>query len=168
MHLPVAVRFDVVGPKGPEDFLTLAEVPLEETWAGMTAALELGLTRHIGVSNYNLERLRAHAGLASPPEVIQVELHPYLQQQALVDGEIGDLSHRDAKSAADGFGHRSVRYIMKQLMGHAITPSVSGMRSGGTPAFSATVAAPLAAPPASMKNNPIMANRVSVASRPSM
>lgn len=86
VHWPVAVRFDVVGPKGPEDFLSLEEVPLEETWAGMTAALELGLTRHIGVSNYNLERLRAHAGFASPPEVIQVELHPYLQQQALVDG----------------------------------------------------------------------------------
>ena len=86
VHWPVAVRFDVVGPSGPEDFLSLDEVPLEETWAGMTAALELGLTRHIGVSNYSLERLRSHAQLASPPEVIQVELHPYLQQRALVEG----------------------------------------------------------------------------------
>lgn len=86
VHWPVAVRFDVVGPSGPEDFLSLDEVPLEETWAGMTAALELGLTRHIGVSNYSLERLRSHAQFASPPEVIQVELHPYLQQRALVEG----------------------------------------------------------------------------------
>ncbi len=86
VHWPVAICFDVVRPKGPEEFLSLDEVPLEETWAGMTAALELGLTRHIGVSNYNLERLRAHAGFASPAEVNQVELHPYLQQRSLVEG----------------------------------------------------------------------------------
>ena len=86
VHWPVAVRFDVVGPSGPDDFLSLDEVPLEETWAGMTAALELGLTRHIGVSNYNLDHLRTHAQFACPPEVNQVELYPYLQQRALVEG----------------------------------------------------------------------------------
>ncbi len=94
VHWPVAVPFDVVGPKAPEEFLSLEEVPLEETWAGMTAALELGLTRHIGVSNYNLERVRTHARFACPAEVNQVELHPYLQQRSLVEGarERGVLS----------------------------------------------------------------------------
>lgn len=94
VHWPVAVRHDVVGPSSAEDFLTLDEVPLEETWAGMTACLELGLTRHIGVSNYNLARLRDHAALSVAPEVNQVELHPYLQQRELVEGarELGILS----------------------------------------------------------------------------
>ena len=86
VHWPVAVRHDVVGPASAEDFLSLEEVPLEETWAGMVEARELGLARHVGVSNYNLQRLEHHATLGVAPEVNQVELHPYLQQRALVEG----------------------------------------------------------------------------------
>jgi alcohol dehydrogenase (NADP+) len=51
----------------------------------MEAALEAGLTRHIGVSNFSSRKLHdllAHGRLR--PEVNQVELHPLLQQPALL------------------------------------------------------------------------------------
>jgi alcohol dehydrogenase (NADP+) len=51
----------------------------------MEAALEAGLTRHIGVSNFSsrkLHELLAHGRIR--PEVNQVERHPLLQQPALV------------------------------------------------------------------------------------
>lgn len=83
VHWPVATKPDVQSPTSGDDFLTLDEVPLTETWRGMCAGLERGLTRHIGVSNYSSKKLRAHADLEHPPEVNQVELHPYLQQDAL-------------------------------------------------------------------------------------
>lgn len=85
VHWPVAVKSEVLGPDGAEDFLSLKEVPLEETWAGMQDVLELGLTRHIGVSNYSPSKLASHAGMEHPPEVDQVELHPYLQQPELLE-----------------------------------------------------------------------------------
>ncbi len=60
-------------------------VPLSSTWEGMEAALEAGLTRHIGVSNFSsrkLQELLRHCRIR--PEVNQVERHPLLQQAALV------------------------------------------------------------------------------------
>ncbi|CAK1541394.1 unnamed protein product [Leptosia nina] len=57
-----------------------------ETWRGMEQALQLGLTKSIGVSNFNeeqLERLLATAKVK--PVVNQIEINPSLTQQKLVD-----------------------------------------------------------------------------------
>ncbi len=85
VHWPVAVRHDVVGPASAEDFVSLDEVPLAATWEGMETVAELGLARHIGVANYSAKKLEAHLECGIRPEANQVELHPYLQQQELVD-----------------------------------------------------------------------------------
>lgn len=85
IHWPVALRHGVALPRGPEDFLPLSEVPLESTWEAMSTLSEQGLTREVGVSNFNkpmIERLIAATGRI--PAVNQIELHPYLQQNALV------------------------------------------------------------------------------------
>lgn len=84
VHWPVALRAEASPPAGPGDYLSLEEVPLEETWAGMRAVKARGLCRHIGVSNYSSKKLRAHAAFDDPPEVDQVEMHPYLRQDRLV------------------------------------------------------------------------------------
>ena len=84
VHWPVAVKPSVLGPDSGDDFLSLGEVPLAETWHAMEDAHGAGLTKHIGVSNYSAAKLRAHEGMNHPPEVDQVELHPYLQQRELV------------------------------------------------------------------------------------
>lgn len=85
IHWPVPIRPGVAFPRSGEDLLPPEQVPLGSTWEGMEAALEAGLTRHIGVSNLSsrkLHELLAHGRIR--PEVNQVERHPLLQQTALV------------------------------------------------------------------------------------
>ena len=85
IHWPVALKKGVSFPQSAEDYLPLEEVPIAETWEGMEEALSLGLVKHIGVCNFNvqnLERLLAKAN--AQPEMNQVESHPYLQQNELL------------------------------------------------------------------------------------
>eukprot|EP01112_Ceratiomyxa_fruticulosa_P017375 TRINITY_DN539_c0_g2_i3.p1 TRINITY_DN539_c0_g2~~TRINITY_DN539_c0_g2_i3.p1 ORF type:complete len:303 (+),score=48.36 TRINITY_DN539_c0_g2_i3:104-1012(+) len=61
-------------------------VSLQETWGAMEALVEEGLVRSIGVSNFNVQLIRDLWTYAKiKPAVNQVELHPYLQQQRLVN-----------------------------------------------------------------------------------
>ena len=43
----------------PGAFIPRAELPLAETWAAMEGLVDAGLTRHIGVSNFNIDTLQA-------------------------------------------------------------------------------------------------------------
>ncbi|GAL82722.1 aldo-keto reductase family 1 member B10 [Algibacter lectus] len=71
-------------PEKASDFIPLSEVPLTNTWKGMEAALEQGLTKHIGVSNFNENQLKEiMASAVHKPEMNQVEMHPFLQQKEL-------------------------------------------------------------------------------------
>ena len=86
IHWPVAQRRDVLFPETGADMVSLDEIPLDETWGAMETAVDRGLTRHIGVSNFSAKKISGiRASCRIPPEVDQVELHPYLQQRALVD-----------------------------------------------------------------------------------
>jgi len=85
IHWPVALKKEVLFPQLSNDMVSLSEIPLTETWKGMEAAMNEGLTRHIGVSNFgkkNLEKILVAARIK--PEVNQVECHPYLQQEDLL------------------------------------------------------------------------------------
>lgn len=85
VHWPIAFKEDVLGPKGAEDMVSLAELPLIGTWRGMEAAHAAGLTRHIGVSNFSERKLRALLTEAKVrPENNQIELHPLLAQNGLL------------------------------------------------------------------------------------
>jgi len=60
-------------------------VPLAETWGAMEELVEAGLVKHLGVCNFGTSLLRdlmSYARLL--PEVLQVELHPYLAQERLL------------------------------------------------------------------------------------
>jgi diketogulonate reductase-like aldo/keto reductase len=86
VHWPVAFKKGVEMPEKADQFIPLEEVPLTDTWAGMEAALEKGLTKRIGVSNFNTQYLNALLETAKQkPEVNQIEIHPFLQQDTLVD-----------------------------------------------------------------------------------
>jgi diketogulonate reductase-like aldo/keto reductase len=62
------------------------QVPLHETWAEMEKCVEKGLTRHIGVSNFNIQILLDLLSYAKiKPAINQVEMHPLFQDNDLVE-----------------------------------------------------------------------------------
>jgi alcohol dehydrogenase (NADP+) len=84
IHWPVATRPGVLLPEVASDLISLEAQPIAATWAAMEAAVERGLCRHIGVSNFGMATLYSLLGQARiRPAMNQVELHPYLQQCSL-------------------------------------------------------------------------------------
>ena len=65
------------------------DVPLEETFEGFKELLERGLVRAVGVSNFSMklldEALLVADRLGVPLSVNQVEFHPFLYQQSLLE-----------------------------------------------------------------------------------
>jgi len=85
IHWPISLKEEVIFPKGGDDFLDYKTVPLSDTWKGMEALKEKGLTKHIGVSNFNISKLKEIMdACVIAPEMNQIELHPYLPQEGLV------------------------------------------------------------------------------------
>jgi D-xylose reductase len=95
IHFPIALRyvpFDERYPPGwffdPSASRPRAEparVPISETWQAMERLVQGGLVRHIGVSNFNTSLVRDLLSYAQTrPAVLQVELHPYLTQEKLL------------------------------------------------------------------------------------
>ncbi|MCA9690643.1 MAG: aldo/keto reductase [Myxococcales bacterium] len=83
IHWPVAMSPARMFPESGADLVSLDDMPLSATWRGMEAARAAGLARHVGVSNFSVTKLRGLLEEATArPEVNQIELHPYLQQEA--------------------------------------------------------------------------------------
>ena len=86
IHWPVAFKTGHEQAKDATDILTPDEMPILKTWQAMIKMKEAGLTKHIGVSNFNIPKLQHLIHYSDKiPEVNQIELHPYLQQKELVD-----------------------------------------------------------------------------------
>lgn len=99
IHWPVAFKNGTEFPQSSEGYLTLTDAPLSETWEAMQELREEGLVRHIGTSNFSQKKLQHLIDLGGQkPEVNQVELHPYLQQQALLDFCLANDIHVTAYS----------------------------------------------------------------------
>ncbi|ETO23949.1 hypothetical protein RFI_13210 [Reticulomyxa filosa] len=59
--------------------------PLESTWKAMEHCVELGLTKHIGLSNFNSKQiLHIIKNGKIRPAVLQCESHPYMTQEKLI------------------------------------------------------------------------------------
>ena len=96
IHFPISLRFvsfDYRYPPGwiygneveGDSIMKLDPVPLSETWMGMERLVEKGLVKSIGVCNYNsalLHDLMSYANIK--PEMLQIESHPYLTQDNLI------------------------------------------------------------------------------------
>lgn len=87
IHWPLAYKEGGdLFPKNADDTIAFSDVDFLDTWKELERAVDDGLLRSIGVSNFNraqLERLLASARI--PPVTNQVECHPYLTQQKLSD-----------------------------------------------------------------------------------
>lgn len=86
IHWPIALKKGVPFPKSAGDMIPLDDLPISKTWEAMESMVDKGLCRHIGVSNFSVAKLRRlHDGARIKPEMNQIELHPYLQQAAMLD-----------------------------------------------------------------------------------
>ena len=92
VHFPIALKYvdpSVRYPPGwkdESDKVTPAKAPLYETWKAMEELVDEGLAKSIGISNYNgalVLDLTRYAKIL--PVALQIEHHPYLTQQPLLD-----------------------------------------------------------------------------------
>jgi alcohol dehydrogenase (NADP+) len=75
-----------VFPEEPSDYIPLEQLPIIETWKQMEKTKEQGLAHHIGVSNFSKSKLQDLISKATlKPEMNQIEMHPLLQQNELLD-----------------------------------------------------------------------------------
>jgi len=80
IHWPIAQK------KGTSEFVSLEQIPLSETWKAMEKLIDKGLVKSIGVSNFSISKLKEMKNYANIlPAVNQVESHPFLQQNELID-----------------------------------------------------------------------------------
>lgn len=86
IHWPVAFKHGINVPKTPEDYLSLEEAPIIDTWKQMEEVKRNGMAKHIGVSNFSIKKLKNLISKAMlKPEMNQVEMHPLLQQNKLLE-----------------------------------------------------------------------------------
>ncbi|KAJ1984243.1 hypothetical protein H4R33_004447 [Dimargaris cristalligena] len=90
MHWPVAFKKDGdkfdTSVKHANGKPVLNDVSYVDTWKAMEKLVRDGKTRNIGVSNFNIAQLTTLLAAAEiPPAVNQVEVHPYNQNQKLID-----------------------------------------------------------------------------------
>ncbi|MCX2838305.1 aldo/keto reductase [Salinimicrobium sp. MT39] len=109
MHWPVAFKHGVGFPSNDDDYLSLEEVPIIETWNAMIEAKKQGLVKHIGVSNFSSKKLDdLMSQTTETPEMNQVELHPFLPQPELIQFCRENNIHNTAYSPL-GSGDRSAQ-----------------------------------------------------------
>ncbi len=95
VHFPIALRYVdfadryppewIFDPEAADPVMQREPVPLSETWAAMEGLVDQGLARQIGVCNYNsglFHDLMSYARIK--PAMLQLESHPYLTQEAML------------------------------------------------------------------------------------
>lgn len=61
-------------------------IPLADTWLAMEKLVDEGLVRNIGVSNFEIDEIKAVEAVASKPIAVnQYETHPYYQRRELTE-----------------------------------------------------------------------------------
>lgn len=87
IHSPLAFqRGPELLPKDEEGNVIFDDVSYVETWKAMEACVDQGLVRSIGLSNFNSRQIQQIIDdCRIRPAVLQVEIHPYFQQEKLVN-----------------------------------------------------------------------------------
>nr|XP_020011184.1 prostaglandin F synthase 1-like [Castor canadensis] len=89
VHMPVSLKAgEELLPKDANGKIILDRVDLRDTWEALEKCKDAGLTKSIGVSNFNhkqLESILNKPGLKYKPTCNQVECHPYLNQKKLLE-----------------------------------------------------------------------------------
>ncbi|KAJ0169731.1 hypothetical protein K1T71_014337 [Dendrolimus kikuchii] len=87
IHWPQAYREgEELFPKDELGRAAPSPVDFVDTWKALEALVEKGLVRSIGLSNFNRKQIQKVLKVAKiKPQVLQIEVHPYLNQQKLID-----------------------------------------------------------------------------------
>ncbi|XP_067888813.1 aldo-keto reductase family 1 member A1-A isoform X2 [Heterodontus francisci] len=87
MHWPMAFeRGNIMIPKNDDGTVRYANTDYKDTWKAMEKLLEKGLVKAIGLSNFNAKQIDDILSIATyRPVVNQIECHPYLIQNQLID-----------------------------------------------------------------------------------
>ncbi|GAV06919.1 hypothetical protein RvY_16828 [Ramazzottius varieornatus] len=89
IHLPASIKFvdDKTNfPKGPDGKLLLDNVDFIDTWKELEKAVDQGLLKAIGVSNFNRAQIQKVLDNSRiKPANLQVECHAYFMQKPLFD-----------------------------------------------------------------------------------
>ncbi|KAF7311041.1 Aldo-ket-red domain-containing protein [Mycena chlorophos] len=92
VHFPIALKYVDPAERYPPEwwdaekkFVTLQDTPMQETWGAMEELVDAGLAKNIGISNCQGSLICDILRYARiKPQVLQIELHPYLTQEPLV------------------------------------------------------------------------------------
>eukprot|EP00828_Plagiopyla_frontata_P007141 TRINITY_DN1329_c0_g1_i2.p1 TRINITY_DN1329_c0_g1~~TRINITY_DN1329_c0_g1_i2.p1 ORF type:complete len:275 (-),score=47.43 TRINITY_DN1329_c0_g1_i2:79-903(-) len=80
------VHWPFVGPTLENNELVLQHMPIHQAWSEMEQCVDQKLAKSIGVSNFNSQSLLDLLSYCKiKPVVNQIELHPYLAQEGLLD-----------------------------------------------------------------------------------
>jgi len=87
IHWPMAYKEDAeLFPKDANDKMIYSDADYLDTWKMMEECVRLGLTRSIGLSNFNSQQIqRILDNSKIKPAMLQVECHPYWNQKKLFE-----------------------------------------------------------------------------------
>jgi len=95
IHFPISLQFVPFHARYPPGWVAdpdvspsmqFSRVAVSDTWQAMERLVECGLVKNIGLSNWNSQGLTDIISYARiHPAVLQIEVHPYLQNSRLVD-----------------------------------------------------------------------------------
>ncbi|XP_051866768.1 aldo-keto reductase family 1 member A1-B isoform X1 [Pristis pectinata] len=87
IHWPYAFqKGDNPFPVNPDGTIQYDYIHYKETWKAMEKLVEKGLVKAIGLSNFNSRQIdEVIAAATIKPAVLQVECHPYLAQNELIE-----------------------------------------------------------------------------------
>ncbi|KAF8922008.1 NADP-dependent oxidoreductase domain-containing protein [Mucidula mucida] len=108
IHFPISLEYVDPAHRYPPEWwgddkkVHLGKAPIQETWTALEKLVDEGLAKNIGVSNFQAQTILDIQRYARyEPQVLQIELHPYLSQEALVNFS---KTHNIAVTAYSSFG----------------------------------------------------------------
>ncbi|KAJ9600545.1 hypothetical protein L9F63_026318, partial [Diploptera punctata] len=148
IHWPFHAKEDGnLWPKDADGKVIKSNVDYVDTWKAMEECVKLGLTKSIGLSNFNSEQIKRVLEVATiKPVVNQVECHPYLNQSKLIEfckerdivitaysplgspnsiaGENSPAPLKDPKitAIAKKLGKSPAQIILRYLVQHGVVP----------------------------------------------
>ena len=156
VHFPIALEYVPIETRYPPEWvhdpasnsgqgsgMVRAPVPLHATWGAMEELIDDGLTREIGVCNYNsalIHDLMTYSRVQ--PYALQIEAHPYLTQERLIRlakdygmhvtafSPLGALSYVELDMAGDADTVLTQPAVLAAAEAHGKTPAQVVLRWG--------------------------------------